>query len=202
MDTKKSRGRRKIEMKMISNKNARRITFSKRRNGLFKKASELTILCGTEILIIVFSMGGKVFSFGHPSVEHVLSRFLDESAKQNYQNTLDQDGPSCEARIHELGKKADKQNPRLAAKKIRGKKLQLSTENSNCKDFEESVEELDLHELKRLKAKLENLKENLGARVNEMHLGDFVKNYGDVDLSKFKKNEADVSSIPYDWLRL
>ncbi|KAL4290688.1 hypothetical protein GQ457_14G017320 [Hibiscus cannabinus] len=51
-------------------------TFSKRRAGLFKKASELSTLCAAEVVIVVFSPGKKVYSFGHPSVDDVIARFL------------------------------------------------------------------------------------------------------------------------------
>lgn len=73
---KKSKGRQKIEMMKMKNESNLQVTFSKRRSGLFKKVSELCTLCGAEIAIIVFSPGRKVFSFGHPSVESVLDRFL------------------------------------------------------------------------------------------------------------------------------
>ncbi|KAJ4962727.1 hypothetical protein NE237_022666 [Protea cynaroides] len=70
-------GRQKIEIKKNNRKSSLNTTFSKRRAGLFKKANELCILCGAEIAIIVFSPGGvKVFSFGHPSMETVLGKFL------------------------------------------------------------------------------------------------------------------------------
>ncbi|CAI0385665.1 unnamed protein product [Linum tenue] len=62
-------------VKMVKDSN-RQVTFSKRRSGLFKKASELCTLCGVEIAIIVFSPGHKVFSFGHPSIQALLDRFL------------------------------------------------------------------------------------------------------------------------------
>ncbi|CAK9177986.1 unnamed protein product [Ilex paraguariensis] len=70
MEGKKTQGRKKIEIKMIKNENARRITFSKHQTGLFKKA---------KITIIVFSFGGKAFSFGHPSVGSVINWFLSEN---------------------------------------------------------------------------------------------------------------------------
>ncbi|CAA6666567.1 unnamed protein product [Spirodela intermedia] len=41
-------GRRKIEIKRIENNEARHVTFSKRRTGLFKKLGELCIHCGAE----------------------------------------------------------------------------------------------------------------------------------------------------------
>ncbi|XP_068645292.1 agamous-like MADS-box protein AGL62 [Aristolochia californica] len=55
MVRKPSLGRQKIEIKKIENSDALQVCFSKRRSGLFKKASELWILCGVEIAIIIFS---------------------------------------------------------------------------------------------------------------------------------------------------
>ncbi|WOL03576.1 agamous-like MADS-box protein AGL62 [Canna indica] len=57
------------------NEEAHQVCFSKRHNGLFKKAIELSSLCGVEI-VVIFSPADKVFSFGHPSVEWVVDRFL------------------------------------------------------------------------------------------------------------------------------
>ncbi|KAK1275648.1 Agamous-like MADS-box protein AGL62 [Acorus gramineus] len=76
-------GRKKIEIRPILNEEARQVTFSKRRMGLFKKAGELCILCGVEMAAIVYSPGGKAFSFGHPSVEAVSDRFLGLSNPNN-----------------------------------------------------------------------------------------------------------------------
>ncbi|XP_051230510.1 agamous-like MADS-box protein AGL61 [Lolium perenne] len=70
-----SMGRQKIEIRRIESEEARQVCFSKRRAGLFKKASELAILCGAEVAAVVFSPAGKAFSFGHPSVEAILERF-------------------------------------------------------------------------------------------------------------------------------
>ncbi|XP_012570135.1 agamous-like MADS-box protein AGL62 [Cicer arietinum] len=72
----KSRGRQKIEMKKMSNESNLQVTFSKRRSGLFKKASELCTLCGAEVVLIVFSPGEKVFSFGHSNVDTIIDRYL------------------------------------------------------------------------------------------------------------------------------
>ncbi|KAG6432982.1 hypothetical protein SASPL_104583 [Salvia splendens] len=73
---KTTQGRKKIEIKKIENLSNRQVTFSKRRLGLFKKASELCVLCGAEIAIVVHSLGKRVFSFGHPSPEAVIDRYL------------------------------------------------------------------------------------------------------------------------------
>ncbi|XP_066360800.1 agamous-like MADS-box protein AGL29 [Miscanthus floridulus] len=75
-----SMGRQKIEIRRIESDEARQVCFSKRRAGLFKKASELSILCGADVAAVVFSPAGKAFSFGHPSVESVVERFLASSS--------------------------------------------------------------------------------------------------------------------------
>ncbi|KAK8962594.1 MADS-box transcription factor 17 [Platanthera guangdongensis] len=59
-------GRGRVELKLIENKINRQVTFSKRRNGLMKKAFELSVLCDAEVALIVFSSRGKHFEFGSP----------------------------------------------------------------------------------------------------------------------------------------
>ncbi|XP_021893988.1 agamous-like MADS-box protein AGL62 [Carica papaya] len=58
----KSKGRQKVEMVKMNNETNLQVTFSKHRAELFKKASELSTLCGAEIAIIVFSPGQKVLN--------------------------------------------------------------------------------------------------------------------------------------------
>ncbi|KAJ7518253.1 hypothetical protein O6H91_21G061400 [Diphasiastrum complanatum] len=76
-------GRAKIEIKKIENLSARQVCFSKRRMGLIKKASELSILCGSEVGIIVFSQAGKAFSFGHPCIDYVIKKTLKQTVQEN-----------------------------------------------------------------------------------------------------------------------
>ncbi|KAH0682807.1 hypothetical protein KY290_021394 [Solanum tuberosum] len=71
-----SKGRQRVDMVKIKNARNLGVTFSKRRAGLFKKACELCTLCGAEIAIVIFSPDSKVFSFGHPSVDTLMERFL------------------------------------------------------------------------------------------------------------------------------
>ena len=56
-------GRGKIQLKKIENTISRQVTFSKRRNGLLKKAYELSVLCDVEMGLIVFSPRGKLYEF-------------------------------------------------------------------------------------------------------------------------------------------
>ncbi|KAI9112913.1 hypothetical protein K1719_016027 [Acacia pycnantha] len=56
-------GRGRVELKRIENKINRQVTFAKRRNGLLKKAYELSVLCDAEVALIVFSNRGKLYEF-------------------------------------------------------------------------------------------------------------------------------------------
>nr|KJB46334.1 hypothetical protein B456_007G360800 [Gossypium raimondii] len=80
-------GRGKIEIKKIENLNSRQVTFSKRRNGLLKKAKELSILCDAEVGVIIFSSTGKVYQWSSTSMEHTLSRYnkgMEEDHSQEH----------------------------------------------------------------------------------------------------------------------
>nr|DAD41407.1 TPA_asm: hypothetical protein HUJ06_015730 [Nelumbo nucifera] len=71
-------GRVKLQIKKIENPTSRQVTFSKRRNGLVKKAYELSVLCDVDIALIVFSPSGKVNLFsGKKRIEDVLSRYIN-----------------------------------------------------------------------------------------------------------------------------
>ncbi|KAG5600499.1 hypothetical protein H5410_031869 [Solanum commersonii] len=55
--------RGKVEMKRIENATRRQVTFSKRRNGVMKKAYELSVLCDAQVALIIFSQKGNLFQF-------------------------------------------------------------------------------------------------------------------------------------------
>nr|GEU43505.1 agamous-like MADS-box protein AGL62 [Tanacetum cinerariifolium] len=77
-------GRKKIPIKKIEETPSRQVTFSKRRTRLFKKASELCVLTGAEMAILVQSPGGHCYGFGHPSghpsVDAVIDRYVNNGS--------------------------------------------------------------------------------------------------------------------------
>ncbi|KAF2312359.1 hypothetical protein GH714_034353 [Hevea brasiliensis] len=74
-------GRGKIEIKRIENPTNRQVTYSKRRNGIFKKAQELTVLCDAKVSLIMFSNTGKFHEFISPTT-------TTKTMFDQYQNTL------------------------------------------------------------------------------------------------------------------
>ncbi|KAK4758607.1 hypothetical protein SAY87_019908 [Trapa incisa] len=68
--------RGKTQMKRIENATSRQVTFSKRRNGLLKKAFELSVLCDAEIALVIFSPRGKLYEFASSSMHGTLERYM------------------------------------------------------------------------------------------------------------------------------
>jgi MADS-box transcription factor, plant len=55
------------EIKRIENPAQRQSTFYKRRDGLFKKTKELSVLCDVDRLLL-FSASGKLYQYLSPTV--------------------------------------------------------------------------------------------------------------------------------------
>lgn len=191
---KKSQGRRKIEMKLITDENARTVTFSKRRAGLFKKATELSVLCGTQIALIIFSLGGRAYSFGHPDVQSIIRRFSNRNPVPNPQES------AYSVRIRSavlkgIKQQYDQKSEELRMKKKRGKEIEAALESLPCYAMEESLDGLDLQELQQLKERMEKLREQLQMLAN-------ARVESPPDLKNVGKTERGASPIPADWLKL
>ncbi|KAK4836019.1 hypothetical protein QYF36_017525 [Acer negundo] len=158
----KGTGRKKIEIKKIENKFGRKVTFSKRRKGLFKKTEELCRLTDAEIAIIVFSNKGRLFSYGYPSVEHVVNRFLDEQCD-------DQSDPFSPEEVLEE-EEEEEEEPLVGG-------------GEEGYWFEESIDDLDSDKFEEYLCYLECLRKNLVLRVEELIMRrtteiDFLEGFG------------------------
>ncbi|XP_049934724.1 agamous-like MADS-box protein AGL62 [Nymphaea colorata] len=159
-------GRQKIEIKKIINEEARQVCFSKRRNGLIKKAGELCILCGVEIAIIVFSPAGKAFSYGDPSVDAVINRFIDPSSHvptppdAHYASTID-----------ELNRQNDELVQQIEVEKKRRVLLQKLHRSEGCDFWDANMENFSLEQLEELKGTLEEMRLALAKHANELTMG-------------------------------
>uniref|UniRef100_A0A2P2MUF8 MADS-box transcription factor 23-like isoform X2 n=1 Tax=Rhizophora mucronata TaxID=61149 RepID=A0A2P2MUF8_RHIMU len=68
-------GRGKIAIRRIDDSTSRQVTFSKRRNGLLKKARELSILCDAEVGVIIFSSTGRLYDYASTSMKSVIDGY-------------------------------------------------------------------------------------------------------------------------------
>nr|UVW83269.1 suppressor of overexpression of constans 1 [Linum usitatissimum]UVW83271.1 suppressor of overexpression of constans 1 [Linum usitatissimum]UVW83272.1 suppressor of overexpression of constans 1 [Linum usitatissimum] len=101
--------RGKTQMKRIENATSRQVTFSKRRNGLLKKAFELSVLCDAEVALIIFSPRGKLYEFSSSSITKTIERYekkhkdVGPGSKEFEDNMIqDNDGLSMEKKIEQL----------------------------------------------------------------------------------------------------
>lgn len=127
-------GRGKIEIKRIENPTNRQVTYSKRRNGIFKKAQELTVLCDAKVSLIMLSNTGKLHEYISPNIS--TKKIYDQ-----YQKTLGIDLWSTHyERMQEHLRKLKEVNNRLR-REIRQK-------------MGEELNDLSVHDLRGLEQKM------------------------------------------------
>ncbi|XP_016721144.1 agamous-like MADS-box protein AGL18 [Gossypium hirsutum] len=173
-------GRGKIEIKKIENLNSRQVTFSKRRNGLLKKARELSILCDAEVSVIIFSTTGKLYQWSSTSMEDTLLKynrgkiveqhpFDEQKAEQNSQSvdvsTLKEEYLKLRAAYMRLN---GKELEGLSFKEVQQLEHQLNEGILSIKEHKEQIllEQLKRCRLQEQKAILEN--QSLRKQVEEL----------------------------------
>ncbi|ORZ15953.1 SRF-type transcription factor (DNA-binding and dimerization domain)-domain-containing protein [Absidia repens] len=85
----KRSGRRNIKIEYIEDKSRRHITFSKRKAGIMKKAYELSTLTGTQILLLVVSETGLVYTFTTPKLQPLVTKQEGKNLIQSCLNAPD-----------------------------------------------------------------------------------------------------------------
>ncbi|KAE9587232.1 hypothetical protein Lal_00004616 [Lupinus albus] len=151
-------GRKKIEIKMLEDSNTRQVTFSKRKTGLFKKAYELSILCGSEVAIVVFSPGKKPYSFGHPDINTVATKFLQQESNSNSALCSSSSKDSNLVRLNQLGEVMDQ----LYEEEKRGAILDVALHQHKKTQLDKVKQ---LHHLAELRCKLK-------ARIDEIEVAE------------------------------
>ncbi|EOA39235.1 hypothetical protein CARUB_v10012214mg [Capsella rubella] len=83
MNSKKTKGRQKINIKKIEREEDRLVTLSKRKNGIYKKLCELSVLCDVNVAFLGYTGSGKPYTFGSPSFHAVAEQFLNGEASSS-----------------------------------------------------------------------------------------------------------------------
>ncbi|CAI9113016.1 OLC1v1013537C1 [Oldenlandia corymbosa var. corymbosa] len=170
MATKTSGSRQKIEMTKMKNENSLQATFTKRRKSVFNKANELSILCDAEVALIVFSPGGKAFSFGHPSVQSTIEKYLhsenNPSSSSAILKTMNFTERIIEAnrksRLHQMCKELSQLEKLLEdEKKLRNELEKARNEDKGKQWWKAPIDELDLEQLSIYAKALEGLKKDV-----------------------------------------
>ncbi|KAL5791515.1 hypothetical protein ACOSP7_000109 [Xanthoceras sorbifolium] len=107
-------GRGKVELKRIENQTSRQVTFSKRKNGILKKAYELSLLCDAEVAMIIFSSSGKVYQFAtDDEMDRIIARYRNEVGLLHSNHKRFRTLESWKSEIEELQKSIDIMEARL-----------------------------------------------------------------------------------------
>ncbi|CAN0827426.1 Agamous-like MADS-box protein MADS9 [Linum grandiflorum] len=112
-------GRGKIEIKRIENVSNRQVTYSKRRNGLIKKAKEITVLCDAHVSLIIFASSGKMHDFCSSST--TLPDILEKYHKQSGKRLWDAKHESLSNEIDRMKKEND--NMQIELRHLRGEDI-------------------------------------------------------------------------------
>nr|XP_043608046.1 agamous-like MADS-box protein AP1 isoform X2 [Erigeron canadensis] len=145
-------GRGKVELKRISDKSSRQVSFSKRRNGLMKKAHELAVLCDVDLALFVFSGKNRLFEYSTgDSMNKILTRY------QSYKNADE----IVRRTVHE--KLALEFNEVWTADKL----MQITQRHLE----ENKIQESDISELCQLEKEIESMMQQVRIRKTQIMLG-------------------------------
>lgn len=148
-------GRGKIQIKKIENTTSRQVTFCKRKNGLLKKAYELSLLCDAEVALLIFSTSGRLYEFANKSVSATTERYMRTYAENMPQSrALYPDCHHWQEEVRKLTKQRD------------------SLTNSIRQIMGEGLESLSMKELKHIQVQLEKSISCVRSKKNEMLLSE------------------------------
>ncbi|AQK90960.1 AGAMOUS-like protein isoform X1 [Zea mays] len=161
-------GRGKIEIKRIENTTNRQVTFCKRRNGLLKKAYELSVLCDAEVALVVFSSRGRLYEYANNSVKSTIERYKKANSDSSNSGTVAE---------------VNAQYYQQESSKLR--QMIHSLQNANTNIVGDSIHTMGLRDLKQMEGKLEKAIIKIRARKNELL-------YAEVDY--MQKREMDLQT--------
>lgn len=157
------KGRQKIEIKKVEQKNKLQVTFSKRKLGLFRKAAQLSLLCDAQIAVIVFSPYGKIYSSGHPDSDSVLRRYLSCASSLP-------EPPPVRDRKAESTVTALRQQYEKAMRELEEEKKSLDAMVEVCGSgfwWNRPIEGMGLEDVEQFKECVEHLRRNLVAAAEK-----------------------------------
>ncbi|CAN8274162.1 unnamed protein product [Cochlearia groenlandica] len=148
--------RGKTQMKRIENTTSRQVTFSKRRNGLLKKAFELSVLCDAEVALIIFSPRSKLYEFSSSlSIAKTIERY--------------------QKRVKEIGINHKRDDQQAKGERIGMTKKIEQLELSKRKLLGEGIDVSSIEELQHLENQLERSLTKIRAKKHQLLRGEIEK---------------------------
>ncbi|KAL3838483.1 hypothetical protein ACJIZ3_023074 [Penstemon smallii] len=170
MANRQLKGRQKISIQRIENRDGLFASFSKRRLGVYKKASELSTLCGVDVGIIIFSPQGNPHSFFSPTMKSVIDRYKNPNMQSNYYPTIID--THTRGQISNLNHKLDDSRAEAEAEIERGKILKENDKTRQKGWWEETpVEQMNKKQARELKTWFENFLSKSSIQMEQLKRG-------------------------------
>nr|AQM52295.1 AGL6 [Monotropa hypopitys] len=189
-------GRGRVELKRIENKINRQVTFSKRRNGLLKKAYELSVLCDAEVALIIFSSRGKLYEFGSAGMTKTLEKYQrcsfnpqDNSAENETQSWC-QEVSKLRAKYESLQRTqrhllGEDLGP-LSVRELQNLEKQLEGALNQARQRKTQIMIDQMEELRRKERQLGDMNEQLKMKVS-------------LELSSLHSEGQGLRPLPFQW---
>nr|BAD80743.1 MADS-box transcription factor [Tradescantia ohiensis] len=179
-------GRGKIEIKRIENSTNRQVTFSKRRNGIIKKAREISVLCESAVSVVIFSSSGKLFEYCSPNI--TLPKILEKYQTDSGHKLWDEKHERLSAEIDLIKKEND--NMQIELRHLKGEDINSlqpkdlipiedALQNGYIKVREKQMEIWRQH--KKNEKELEDEHKELTYLLHQQHLA-MTGKFGDLEL--------------------
>ncbi|EYU33154.1 hypothetical protein MIMGU_mgv11b019782mg, partial [Erythranthe guttata] len=142
----------------------------KRRAGLFKKASELSTLCGAESAVVVFSPREKPHSYGNPSVKTVVDRFFNPNRNPNSRNEAHQlqRAAQGDAIMYHRNQEVGRWEAQLKQEKERRKANENLRMTPQCHRWcPTNIDDLNYQQLDELKRSIMNFKQSFETKIQD-----------------------------------
>ncbi|XP_075478409.1 agamous-like MADS-box protein MADS3 isoform X1 [Primulina tabacum] len=191
-------GRGRVELKRIENKINRQVTFSKRRNGLLKKAYELSVLCDAEVSLIIFSSRGKLYEFSSTSMTTTIDRYQrccfnphDNSVDQNEAQSWYQEVAKLKAKYESLQRTqrhllGEDLGP-LNLKELQNLEKQLEGALSQARQRKTQIMMEQMEELRRKERQLGDMNKQLKIKVS-------------LEMSSYEaEGQSSLRTLPFPW---
>ncbi|OIT36534.1 PREDICTED: floral homeotic protein GLOBOSA [Nicotiana attenuata] len=186
-------GRGKIEIKRIENSSNRQVTYSKRRNGILKKAKEISVLCDARVSVIIFASSGKMHEFSSTSLVDI----LDQYHKLTGRRLWDAKHENLDNEINKV--KKDNDNMQIELRHLKGEDI-TSLNHRELMMLEDALDngltsirnkQNELLRMMRKKAQsMEEEQEQLNCQLRQLEIASMNRNMGEIgEVFQQRENE-------------
>lgn len=179
-------------MKRIENATSRQVTFTKRRNGVMKKAYELSVLCDAQVALIIFSQKGRIYEFSSSSMQYTIDRYREYAKEKLMNNNTIQVEQHMEQLKEETANLAKKiEILEISKRKLLGQGIgscSLNELQEIDNQLERSLKNIRTRKSQLFKEEIQRLKDKCGLRPRQAVFDDVTRPGQQREMDKCSRN--------------